>query len=200
MSKIPKKQEVGGKPTKESSLAGTKRTFPMATRRTSESNILSVLHRYDGNIAVANQKASFLIGLAGVVLVAGVAKHAELLVATEIASVAWLNDILYLIAGLGLLGVLSCSLWVVLPTTKSGDKHSEYTSLIAYSSVAKMDAEIFRSKLASADYDFWSDLVRQTHLLARITTAKFLFLGWATWLTLTSVASIAILFLLAVFR
>jgi len=199
MNKIPKEQESGGEPTKESSLAETEKIALRTTRRTSESNILSVLHRYDGNIAMANQKASLLIGVAGVVLVAVVVKRPELLVATEIASIAWLNDILYLIAGLGLLGVLSCSLLIVLPITKAGDKHSEYTSFIAYSSVAKMDVETFHSKLASTDYDFWSDLVRQTHQLAKITTAKFLILGWASWLALISVVSIAILFLMAAF-
>lgn len=198
MNEIPKVRESGGTSTKESTSAEAKKAVPSRTRGVSESNVLSILHRYDANIAMANHKASFLIGVVSILFVAAMFKRSDLLAATEIASASWLNNTLYLLLGLGLIGVFLCSLLVVLPITTSGHKHGEYTSFISYSSVARMDPETFGSKLASMDYDFWDDLVRQTHYVAKITTVKFRILVWASRLALASVVFAAVLFLVAI--
>jgi len=200
MNETSNKPESGGFSAKEAAFTELPKVTIPSVRRTPESIVLSVLQRYDAYVALANQKASFLMGASGLVLVAAVAKRSKLLTGTEIAYVTWLNDVLYLIAGLGLFGVLICSLAIILPITRTGAKHGEYTSFIAYSSVAKMDVETFRSKLSSTDYDFWNDLVRQTHQLAKITADKFEILKWASWLALISTVLIAILFLIVAFK
>jgi hypothetical protein len=200
VNKIPNEPESSGGRAKETNLAKKEKTTPPITRRTPESSVFFILGRYDSYVTLANQKASFLIAAATIVFVAAIVKRSDILAATEIASVAWFNDLLYLIAGLGLFGVLGLSLLIVVPITKSGDKqHGEYKSFIAYSSVAKIDVETFRSRLSSTDYDFWNDLVRQTHQMAKLLAVKFQILGWASWLAFVSTVSIAILFLLAAF-
>jgi len=199
MNRTPKEQESNSLHTKGSSSSEAERIIPCTTTRTSESNIFFLIRRYDTYVAMANQKSSFLIAIASVVLVAAIVKRSEILTATEITSITYLNDILYLTTGLGLLGMLISCLLVILPITKSGDKYSKYTSLISYLSVATMDVETFRSELTSRDYDFWNDLVCQAHQLAKITTVKFRILNWASWFALISVVSIAILFLVTVF-
>lgn len=199
MNRNPKEQESNGLHTKESSSREAERIIPCTTTRTSESNIFFLIQRYDTYVAMANQKSSFLIAIASVVLVAAIVKRSEILTATEITSITYFNDILYLTTGLGLLGMLISCLLVILPITKSGGKYSKYTSLISYLSVATMDVETFRSELTSRDYDFWNDLVCQAHQLAKITTVKFRILNWASWFALISVVSIAILFLVTVF-
>ena len=168
-------------------------------KRLSESNILSIIKRYDAMITLANQKASFLIGSAGIVLIAAIVERQKILIATAIASILWLNGLFYFIAVIGLFGVLGCSFLIILPITKS-PKYNNYTSCIAYSSVAKSDLEYFKSKLSSADYDFWTDLVIQTHQLAIITENKFKILKFASCLAFFSILSIAILFFMMVIK
>lgn len=167
--------------------------------RTHQANILAVLKRYDTYIGQVNQKASFLMAATGLLLVTAIAQRRDVLGSTEVGLAGWINDAFYLLAGLGLFTTLGLSLAVLLPITRWGTKHGEDTSFIAYSSVAKMQLAVLRSRLASADYDFWDDLVRETHALARITATKFLIVGWASWAAVISTASFFILFLFATF-
>lgn len=191
------KKEAGGEPTKEFNEDKTDK-FEPRTDRIPESCVHFILHRYDQLISLANQKASFLIGIAGVILVTTIAQQTQILKTTECVFAVWLNDIFYMMAGLGLIAVLALSLLVVLPITKSGEIHGRYTSFIAYSSVAKIDVESYCSKLAANDYDYWYDLVRQTHQVAKILNLKFQILGWASYSALVSAVSIMALFILGV--
>lgn len=200
MGEISIKSEAGGLSSKETGFPESPKITIPQERRTPESNVLAILHRYDKSIALANQKASFLIGSSGVILGIAIIERSKILIATEMTYVTWLNDVLYLIAGLGLFGVLICSLIVAFPITESGAKVGEYTSFIAYSSVAEMKIETFQSKLSSTDYDYWSDLVRQTHQLAKITARKFKVLKWASGFAIISVGSIILLFIMVSFK
>jgi hypothetical protein len=200
MGEISIKSEAGGLSSKEIGFPESPRVAIPQERRTPESNVLAILHRYDKFVALANQKASFLIGSSGVVLGIAIIERSKILIATEMICVTWLNDVLYLIAGLGLFGVLICSLIVAFPITGPGAKVGEYISFIAYSSVAEMKIETFQSKLSSTDYDFWNDLVRQTHQLAKITASKFKILKLATWFAIISVSSIALLFIIVTLK
>ncbi|MGA2518529.1 MAG: Pycsar system effector family protein [Thermodesulfobacteriota bacterium] len=200
MGEISIKSEAGGLSSKEAGFPESPKMSIPQERRTPESNLLAILNRYDKFIALANQKASFLIGSSGVLLGVAIIERTKILFATEMTCITWLNGVLYLIAVLGLFGVLICSLIVAFPITGSGAKVGEYTSLIAYSSVAEMKIETFESKLSSTDYDFWSDIVHQTHELAKITASKFKVLKWATGFALISVSSIVLLFIMATLK
>lgn len=183
----------------ESAVIKTDKILEPQEKRLSESNIFEIIKRYDTLINLANQKASFLIGSAGIVLIAAIVEKNNILISSQIGSVLWLNDLLYFTAVISLLGVLACSFLVVLPLTKSPANNS-YISCIAYSSVAKLNIEYFKSKLSSPDYDFWSDLVIQTHQLAIITANKFKILKIASMLAFALILSIAILFIMMVIK
>jgi hypothetical protein len=168
-----------------------------------QNDIWSILRRYDSYITLANQKASYLMAGSGVLLMASITERAKILAATEMGCVKWLNEALYLIATVGLFALFICGLLVILPITKSGngkDRTEKYTSLIAYQSVALMDRKSFLSKLSLAGYDLWNDLAVQTHLVARITLAKFRILGIAAWIALITVICMSVLFFFAVFK
>ena len=159
----------------------------------SESNIFSIINRYDTYISLANNKASFLLGASSVIIIALISGHKAILSTSEIACISWFNNLVLLLIGLCLFTVLFCSILVALPITKAGNKHGAYTSFIAYSSVSEMDSCTYESKLSSSDYDFWHDLVLQSHIMAKITASKFTCLSVAAWASFGAVTLSVIL-------
>ena len=200
MDEISKKPESGELSTKETAFPESQKVTIPQQRRLSETNVLNIFQIYDKLITLANQKASFLMGGSGIVLGAAIVERSKILVSTEVACAPWLNVVIYLIAGLALFGVFLCCLVVIFPITDSDAKVGQYPSFIAYSHVAEMEIETFRSKLSSADYDFWDDLVHQTYQLAKIAARKFKVLKLSIWLSIISVGSVFTLFIMALLK
>ena len=182
----------GGKNIADSIIQSSK--IVKEQKKTETKNIFEVLKRYDYYISQANSKASFLIGITGVILVALISQRTNILNITECPNLLWLNNILFFLIGLGLLVSLFLSLLVVFPITTGGEKCGEYTSFIAYSNVAKMSFDAFNAHHSSETYDFWTDLIKQTHIVAQILNTKFLQLKIAVWSLLISVVLFTFLF------
>jgi hypothetical protein len=197
MSKLHKREDNQDQSPKQAIGGHQSKVASPESRRLPEENVLAVLARYDKLIELANWKASFLLSVIGLILIAGITQKASILYFSEIDKIKWLNDTFYTVSMLALFAVFLLSLYVVLPFTHPGGEHGEYTSFIAYSSVAKMKPEVFRSKLASTDYNFWDDLVRQTYAVGKIVDFKFKLLGFASWFTIAAVIFSATLFCLA---
>lgn len=192
-----KENMAGGVLPKEGShTKEEQKTTITPAKRLSELTIMSILQRYDTYISLANQKASFFIGAASILIVALISGHKEILAASEIAQVTWLNDVIYILTGLCLFAILSFSILVALPITKAGNKFGAYTSFIAFSSVSKMESDIYISKLSSSDYDLWHDLAQQSYIVAGIVANKFKFLNIASW---TALAAVLMSLILSVF-
>src|SRR3989339_1810791 len=154
--------------------------------RTSIEYIFEILKRYDVLIGQANAKASFLISISGV------------LVGTLIMFAQKCSDfkILLISSGILLLAGLVIALFVVFPLTNSGDVRGEYTSFIAYSSVAEMKFETYQSHHMSEAYDFWTDLIRQAHLVAKIAHTKYILVRYASIAVVVALIPVTILFLI----
>lgn len=169
-------------------------------RKTSITEIFEVIKRYDYYIGQANSKASFLISIIGVILFALIMNSAYLITSTEWCKYPWVNDTILLLSGAGLFVALLLSLAVLFPIISSGNEPGSYTSFIAYSSVAKMKYDVFRGHHGSNDYDFWEDLVRQTHTLAIITDRKFILIKSAVITAIFSVIMFLLLFLMMIIK
>ncbi len=178
--------------TEDSDLQTTKITIEH--KRTETKDIFEVLKRYDAYISQANSKASFLISIIGISTALLITNHQFILSMTECAKFPWLNDIILGSIGITLSISLILSLLVVFPVTWGGEKHGEYISYIAYSSVAKMTYDVFQAHHTSENYDFWTDLFRQTHVVARILNRKFTQLKFAAVSSIVAVVLSVVLF------
>lgn len=178
--------------TEDADLQTTKIT--REHKRTDTKDIFEVLKRYDVYISQANSKASFLISIVGIGVVLLIANHQLMLSMTECAKFPWLNDAILGLIGITLTISLILSLLVVFPVTWGGEKHGEYISYIAYSSVAKMTYDVFQAHHTSENYDFWTDLIRQAHVVARILNRKFIQLKFAAVSSIAGVILYVILF------
>jgi len=188
----PLKEQGEKKKTEDSDFHVTKKT--RKHKRTATKDVWEVLKRHDVYISQANLKASFLISMVGIGGVFLITNRQSILDMTECIKFTWLNDLALWAIGIILLASLLFSLVVVFPLTWGGEKHGEYTSYIAYSSVAKMTYDVFQAHHASETYDFWTDLIRQTHVVAKILNRKFFQLKLAAVSSIIAVLLCGILF------
>jgi len=189
---VPSNEQGEKRKTEDSDLQAAKITREY--KRTETKDIFEVLKRYDTYISQANSKASFLISIIGIGVVLLIANHQLILNMTECTRFPWLNVIILGLIGVALLLSLLLSLLVVFPLTWGGEKHGEYISYIAYSSVAKMTYDVFQGHHSSETYDLWTDLIRQTYIVARILNIKFLQLKFAVGSSIVAVFLFAVLF------
>lgn len=190
----------GAKQKEAKNIAINNEKEEIQQRKTSITEIFEVIKRYDYYIGQANSKASFLISIIGVILFLLIMNSAYLITSTEWCKYPWINDTILLLSGMGLFVALLLSLAVLFPLISSGNETGSYTSFIAYSSIAKMKYDVFRGHHASNDYDFWEDLVRQTHTLAIITDRKFMLIKSAVISAIFSVIMFSLLFLMMIIK
>lgn len=157
---------------------------PILQKSTEVEYLFKIINRYDFYIGQASLKASFLITIVGVIL--GTLYHYGGYLVHAIQSDG-INNLILIVIGFGLVVALILALIVVFPITLPGNELGSYTSFIAFSSVARMKYEIFQAHHLSNDYDLKEDLLRQVHILAKITNDKFTLIKWAVWSLVPSI-------------
>ncbi|WP_437804514.1 Pycsar system effector family protein [Sorangium sp. So ce693] len=149
--------------------------------------LLKVIGRYDTYIGTTNTKAAGLVALCAFLVGSALSKWNDLVSGPR--PLQWAIGICLFFATLAALASIFRAMEAIFPQTRSPERPQEYSSLIAYSAVAKHSADSYhKSILGQVESARVLDCAFQVHTLAVIATDKFAKLQksfwWLLWLVI----------------
>jgi len=151
----------------------------------------ALLQRNIGWVLSADQKASFLLAFAGVLLGAGLLQFAT--IQNAVAATNPYRGLVWTLVFVALASTAGCAICALSSSWPRIASASD--SLVYFGTARNLKLEVFRQRfLGQTDDELLKDVLDQAHVNAQIATKKHQLLSWATGFMLCGFAAWVILF------